>query len=76
MVYGSEWAPVVQIWVLAARNSPGPSVCLCACCVMWRTDRNRTELVKECLKESQISKQILQFLFYFFILPQKTSPHT
>lgn len=28
MVYGSAWAPVVQIWVLAATNSTGLSVCL------------------------------------------------
>lgn len=64
MVYGSDWAPVVQIWVLAATNSAGLSVCLCACCVMLRSNRNRTELEKECLKECQIlinpSSKLLQ----------------
>lgn len=31
VVYGSDWAPVLQIWALAATNSTGPSAALFVC---------------------------------------------
>lgn len=47
MVYGSDWAPVVQIWVLAATNSTGPSVCLYAMLCNVEEEQKQDKLSEE-----------------------------